>query len=482
MALTLKLRRDTAATWTSINPVLNDGELAYEHDTGRAKMGDGVTAWNTLAYWNTNGPNTLGPVTRRPAWRAAAFSQIFQTGHGWVANGTGVGSSNMNDTSVFIKGTQCATITTAGTGAQANFRRTAGPTVDMTGRAIRLTFKIDDVTHLNKITFYAGSSGLANFFLWTVHTHSATSQNYVQSGEWVIITVPWANVQSATGSYTVSSTGVPSTTSGFTDFQFAVVDDSAGTVTAHLQAFEVVPDTAATFPNGVISVVFDDSFQNVFDNARPVMDNLGYRGTLYTITDAIGAGGSLTLAELQQLQNFSGWEVGGHAYTSAAHNAGYDTLTAAQVNDEMRFMRAWMISNGFPVDSFAYPHGTFSKTTDGVPIDQICGQYFSTGRSIISDTVETFSPPMPYRLRAKTGVSSTGGGGTLVSALTTAGGALDRCQLDGSWFIINLHQVITSTVTASTQISATDFSTLMTAINTRGIPVLPVGDVMRNYS
>lgn len=59
MALTLKLRRDTAATWTSVNPVLHDGELAYEHDTGRAKLGDGVTAWSSLGYWSTNGPITI---------------------------------------------------------------------------------------------------------------------------------------------------------------------------------------------------------------------------------------------------------------------------------------------------------------------------------------------------------------------------------------------------------------------------------------
>jgi hypothetical protein len=46
-----------------------------------------------------------GPVSRRPAWRPASYSQLFQSGHGWSAGGSGVGSANMNDTSVFIKGT-----------------------------------------------------------------------------------------------------------------------------------------------------------------------------------------------------------------------------------------------------------------------------------------------------------------------------------------------------------------------------------------
>jgi Major tropism determinant N-terminal domain len=47
-----KVRRDLAATWTSINPVLYAGEYGYESDTTRYKVGDGVTAWNSLPYWS----------------------------------------------------------------------------------------------------------------------------------------------------------------------------------------------------------------------------------------------------------------------------------------------------------------------------------------------------------------------------------------------------------------------------------------------
>ena len=32
------------------NPTLAQGELGIELDTGRIKIGDGVTAWNTLKY------------------------------------------------------------------------------------------------------------------------------------------------------------------------------------------------------------------------------------------------------------------------------------------------------------------------------------------------------------------------------------------------------------------------------------------------
>ena len=51
----IKFRRDTAATWTEANPVLAQGEPGFEHNTGRLKIGDGVTAWNSLAYSGGSG-------------------------------------------------------------------------------------------------------------------------------------------------------------------------------------------------------------------------------------------------------------------------------------------------------------------------------------------------------------------------------------------------------------------------------------------
>jgi hypothetical protein len=50
VAVTIQLRRDTAANWTSQNPVLAVGERGIETDTGKEKSGDGTTHWTSLAY------------------------------------------------------------------------------------------------------------------------------------------------------------------------------------------------------------------------------------------------------------------------------------------------------------------------------------------------------------------------------------------------------------------------------------------------
>ena len=50
MATKIQLRRDTAADWTSNNPTLAAGEFGWESDTNKFKIGDGSTAWTSLAY------------------------------------------------------------------------------------------------------------------------------------------------------------------------------------------------------------------------------------------------------------------------------------------------------------------------------------------------------------------------------------------------------------------------------------------------
>jgi hypothetical protein len=55
MTTQLQVRRDTAANWTSANPTLLSGEIGFESDTNRIKMGDGTTAWTSLLYLAVTG-------------------------------------------------------------------------------------------------------------------------------------------------------------------------------------------------------------------------------------------------------------------------------------------------------------------------------------------------------------------------------------------------------------------------------------------
>lgn len=50
MATQIQVRRDTAANWSSANPTLAAGEIGFETDQNKFKIGTGAVAYNSLSY------------------------------------------------------------------------------------------------------------------------------------------------------------------------------------------------------------------------------------------------------------------------------------------------------------------------------------------------------------------------------------------------------------------------------------------------
>ena len=99
----IRLRRGTAAEWAAGEPqpggeVLRLGEPGYEKDTGKLKIGDGSTPWNSLAYFNAGA--TIDPED---------IEDII--GNGFLIAGTGINIS-YND------GGDSLTISTSGVSLQ----------------------------------------------------------------------------------------------------------------------------------------------------------------------------------------------------------------------------------------------------------------------------------------------------------------------------------------------------------------------------
>ena len=117
MANRIQLRRGGAQEWANSNPTLAQGELGIELDTGRFKIGDGVTAWNTLTYERpvestSNTANTLvqrdadgnfsaGTITSTVIGNASTSSRLastrqIQLSQDVLATGVFDGSQNLN--------------------------------------------------------------------------------------------------------------------------------------------------------------------------------------------------------------------------------------------------------------------------------------------------------------------------------------------------------------------------------------------------
>lgn len=89
----IQLRRDTAANFTSGNPVLAQGEPALETDTRKWKIGNGSSTWNALGYM------PAGTIT----------SVAGQTGPSVSLTKTDVGLGNADNTSDANKPVSTAT-------------------------------------------------------------------------------------------------------------------------------------------------------------------------------------------------------------------------------------------------------------------------------------------------------------------------------------------------------------------------------------
>lgn len=402
-----------------------------------------------------------------PRIQPAQILTLFQASHGFTNN---AGSTfTANDTADFIAGTQACKIVTGGLGAQANVSRVGMPAFDTTDRYLRIRFKLDDDTYLAGFNVFLGSSAFANNYKWAVQT-SPVGSNFITSGEWVTLTLSW---------HDATVTGTPDR-AALTDVRLQVIDNAAGTVTAHYQSVELIPDCKAVFPNGVVSITFDDCWDSVWDYARPRMDLYGYPGSIYTIAEFVGGSGRLTLAEVLALQDRSGWEIASHAYTDEEHSLTYTGMTAVELANDCKLMKAFAVDNGLNgADGTAYPLGQYGMTADDVSTTAIMRQYFAYGRTTHSRTKETVPPADLFRLRALSTISGAAGGVTASSITTASTGELAKCKANRSWLILVFHKITTGTAANTTECSQTDFNAIVDAVNSQGIPVHTVSDVLR---
>ena len=117
----IQLRRDSALGWSTNNPILASGEIGIELSPTPAqivlfKVGDGITAWNSLPYQNealsvaTLGANTFTGQQYAPSFASPLFK-------GKVANLTvGPGAQSLNLSThdyfnLFLGGTTTLTLT-----------------------------------------------------------------------------------------------------------------------------------------------------------------------------------------------------------------------------------------------------------------------------------------------------------------------------------------------------------------------------------
>jgi peptidoglycan/xylan/chitin deacetylase (PgdA/CDA1 family) len=109
-------------------------------------------------------------------------------------------------------------------------------------------------------------------------------------------------------------------------------------------------------PERPVVITFDDGNQDVYQNAFPIMREMGFVGTNYIVANRLQSQYFMNVEQLQELAD-AGWEIGSHSMTHSDL-----TLDHSIANYEIRqSMLLLEDATGEAVSTFAYPYG---KTDD----------------------------------------------------------------------------------------------------------------------
>ncbi len=117
----------------------------------------------------------------------------------------------------------------------------------------------------------------------------------------------------------------------------------------------------------LVSIVFDDGMAVTYDNALPVFEEFGVRGTCFVIPDFVGltADGFMSQEQVDKLANYYGWGIGGHDWRRLTelpkeHSVG-DPPWLKTLDEALSGTKAYLDEHKYPGrDCYAIPYGAYN--------------------------------------------------------------------------------------------------------------------------
>lgn len=186
--------------------------------------------------------------------------------------------------------------------------------------------------------------------------------------------------------------------------------------------YSIAPYTYPAFNRGIVTLTFDDAFEENVNTALPILNQYGLKTTQCYATQYIEG----KPAQIANVQKFS---KSGHE--TCAHSVTHPYLTkvsAKQLDHELQHSQAFLQQiTGEPVKEFASPYGDYNAK-----VNTAISKYYASHRT----TDEGFNAKdnfNPYRLRVQNMNPKT--------TLAQFQGWVNKAKADHTWLIIIYHMI-----------------------------------------
>ncbi|HET6999542.1 MAG TPA: polysaccharide deacetylase family protein [Solirubrobacterales bacterium] len=358
---------------------------------------------------------------------------MFPSGHGWTGNGKG--SFSDAGAPLIVNNDRSFKIETNGKGEASIASSPELAVVDLTGCHVAFQSQISFSNRLGLVKLRLASGNISTDFaeavIWddsedSIILGSSFEMQTIPTGEFAVTgSVNWAAIKRA---------------------QIILTDNATGAVTLYVAGIYAVP----TPKQAIVTFAFDDGSDSVVSRALPKLSAYRYPASFYVIADIVGDEGIVDLEDLYTLRNLHHWEIGGHAFTLAAHNLpdGWDSLEGKELEDEVDGLRGWLDEHGFRRATMAYPKGAA-----GQEVRALVKRDYGAGRATAMGP-ETLPARDDYTLRG----SSIDG---TVQTAASINSAIDKAVAAGAWLILTFHEIVTGAPEAATEYKQSAFGEIV---------------------
>ena len=217
---------------------------------------------------------------------------------------------------------------------------------------------------------------------------------------------------------------VPAGTQNVTIFHLINSNGSLSMDNATLQSKS--GGVGGVFSTGAVTLRFDDGWHTQLDYAIPKLNSAGLKGTFYLVSQQMSDNGFTDFISIAQAQQMfaQGHEIGAHTRT----HPDLVTLSAADQQSEIQGSRQDILGwNVGPVNTFAYPFGSYNATT----LQIVKNAGFSSAASTIDGNVTPTSDP--YQLE-RFSVENT-------TTFAQIKAAIDNAIAKKQWVIFAIHKI-----------------------------------------